>query len=60
MDRIAKEGKLASFAAGVEADKDAIAPAITEPWSSGQVEGTVNRLKLIKRQMYRCAPTSTC
>lgn len=48
----AKGGKLASFAAGVEADRDAVAAAITEPWSSGQVEGKVNRLKLIKRQMY--------
>ena len=48
----AKEGKLASFAAGVEADKDAIAAAIIEPWSSGQVEGKINRLKLIKRQMF--------
>ena len=48
----AKGGKLASFATGVEADKEAIAAAITEPWSSGQVEGKVNRLKLIKRQMY--------
>jgi transposase len=25
------------------------------PWSSGQVEGKVNRLKAIKRQMYRRA-----
>ena len=49
------EGKLASFAAGVEADKDAIAAAITEPWSSGQVEGKINRLKAIKRQMFRRA-----
>lgn len=48
----AKEGNLASFAAGVEADRDAVAAAITEPWSSGQVEGKVNRLKLIKRQMW--------
>lgn len=48
----AKEGKLASFAAGIEADKDAVAAAITEPWSSGQVEGKINRLKLIKRQMF--------
>lgn len=50
--KAASASKLASFAAGVEADKDAIAAAITEPWSSGQVEGTINRLKLIKRQMY--------
>ena len=48
----AKASKLAAFAAGVEADKDAVAAAITEPWSSGQVEGKINRLKLIKRQMY--------
>jgi transposase len=34
------------------ADKDAIAAAISTPWSSGQVEGKVNRLKAIKRQMY--------
>lgn len=44
--------KLAAFAAGVEADKDAVAAAISSPWSSGQVEGNVNRLKAIKRQMY--------
>ena len=52
MDRCRQGRKLASFATGVEADKEAIAAAITEPWSSGQVEGKVNRLKLIKRQMY--------
>lgn len=49
---MAAEAKLAAFAAGVEADKDAIAAAICTPWSSGQVEGKVNRLKAIKRQMY--------
>ncbi len=48
----ASESKLAGFAAGIEADKDAVAAAIIEPWSSGQVEGKINRLKLIKRQMY--------
>ena len=48
----AASSKLAPFAAGVEADKDAVAAAISSPWSSGQVEGTVNRLKSIKRQMY--------
>ncbi|WP_224005494.1 hypothetical protein [Aureimonas sp. SA4125] len=26
--------------------------AVTEPWSNGQTEGHVNRLKLVKRQMY--------
>jgi hypothetical protein len=26
--------------------------AFREPWSSGQVEGTINKLKLLKRRMY--------
>ena len=49
---IAAGTKFAAFAAGVEADKDAVAAAISTPWSSGQVEGKVNRLKAIKHQMY--------
>lgn len=49
---MAADTKLAAFAAGVEADKDAIAAAIATPWSSGQVEGKINRLKAIKRQMF--------
>ena len=48
---IAGGSKLATFAAGVEADKDTVASAISSPRSSGQVEGIVNRLKSIKRQM---------
>ena len=38
-----------------EADKAAVAAAIVEPWSSGQVEGNINRFKLIKRQMVEIA-----
>ena len=55
----AKQSKLASFAAGSEADRNAVAAAIVEPWSSGQVEGRVNRLN---SSSARCtvAPTSTC
>ena len=26
--------------------------AITEPWSNGQTEGQITKLKLVKRQMY--------
>lgn len=33
-------------------DQSAIRAAIRLPWSNGQVEGQVHRLKLIKRQMY--------
>ena len=33
-------------------DLDAVRAALSEPWSNGQVEGQVNRLKVIKREMY--------
>jgi len=41
-----------TFAAGLAKDVDAIRAALTTPWSNGQTEGQVNRLKTIKRQMY--------
>jgi hypothetical protein len=44
--------ELKTFAAGLREDEAAVAAALTEPWSSGQVEGQVNRLKLIKRAGY--------
>lgn len=44
--------EMRTFAKGVRQDEAAIRAAITLPWSSGQVEGQVNRLKLIKRSMY--------
>jgi transposase len=40
------------FAAGLQEDLAAVRAAVALPWSSGQVEGQNNRLKLIKRQMY--------
>jgi transposase len=43
---------LQTFAAGLERDYAAIRAALTEPWSNGQTEGQVTRLKLVKRQMY--------
>ena len=43
---------LAGFAKGLNKDKAAVLAALELPWSNGQVEGQVNRLKLIKRQMY--------
>ena len=30
----------------------AVRAALTTPWSNGQTEGQVTRLKLLKRQMY--------
>jgi transposase len=49
---VAKVSNIAAFAAGIETDQAAVRAAIVEPWSSGQVEGQVTRLKLVKRQMY--------
>jgi transposase len=43
---------LQSFVAGLERDLEAVEAAIRLPWSNGPVEGQVNRLKLLKRQMY--------
>ncbi|EFJ90330.1 hypothetical protein HMPREF9531_04621 [Escherichia coli MS 45-1] len=36
----------------MEADAAAICEAISSRWSNGVVEGHVNRLKMLKRQMY--------
>ena len=43
---------LRSFTAGIRRDYDAVANALTLPYSSGRVEGAVNKIKMIKRQMY--------
>jgi transposase len=43
---------LKNFASGLESDYAAVEAAATYEWSNGQVEGQVNRLKTIKRQMY--------
>jgi len=40
------------FAEGIRRDESAVNDAITTRWSNGSVEGHVNRLKTIKRQMY--------
>ena len=44
--------ELRCVAAGMEADAAAICEAISSRWSNGVVEGHVNRLKMLKRQMY--------
>ncbi|MBZ0260126.1 MAG: ISL3 family transposase [Hyphomicrobiales bacterium] len=48
----ARASLLASFATGLNNDKAAVHAAITEPWSNGQTEGQITKLKLVKRQMY--------
>lgn len=48
----AEIGLLASFASGIRRDHAAVRAAIAEPWSNGQTEGQITKLKLVKRQMY--------
>ena len=43
---------LHSFVTGLRRDQDAVTAGLTLPHSSGKVEGHVNRIKMIKRQMY--------
>jgi transposase len=44
--------EMRSFAASLRSDLPAVRAAFTLPWSNGQTEGHVNRLKFLKRQMY--------
>jgi transposase len=45
-------GPLVRFGYGLQKDLAAVMAAVTSKWSNGQVEGQINRLKAIKRQMY--------
>jgi len=36
----------------VSRDLEAVRNAIAEPWSNGQTEGQINKLKTLKRTMY--------
>lgn len=44
--------ELARFARGLRRDQDAVTAGLTCEHSSGPVEGTVNRIKMLKRQMF--------
>ena len=48
----ARASLIASFARGVTNDEAAVRAAIILPWSNGQTEGQITRLKLVRRQMY--------
>ena len=43
---------LQRFAKGLYEDYDAVKAGVTLPWSSSPVEGHINRLKMVKRQMF--------
>ncbi len=44
--------ELQGFARGIKRDYAAVKAGLSLPWSQGQVEGQITRLKLLKRQMY--------
>lgn len=46
---------LTNFAYGIEKDWEAVQAAIDIPFSNGLLEGTVNKIKAVKRQMYNRA-----
>ncbi|MFE5826678.1 ISL3 family transposase, partial [Streptomyces erythrochromogenes] len=43
---------ISTFADGLNSDYDAVEAGPTTPWNSGHVEGAVNRIKMLKRQMF--------
>ena len=54
MERAQKTGihALDRFVRTSKQDLRAVEATVTEPWSNGPVEGQINRLKTLKRQMY--------
>lgn len=48
----AENSMVSSFVRDIRRDQAAVAAARREPWSNGQTEGQINRLKTLKRQMY--------
>ncbi len=48
----ALQSLVATFGRGVIKDEAAVRAAITLPWSNGQTDGQITKLKLVKRQMY--------
>ncbi|GAA3504080.1 hypothetical protein GCM10019016_111930 [Streptomyces prasinosporus] len=43
---------LHTLAAGIDRDRDPVIAGLTLPWNSGVVEGHVNRIKMLTRQMF--------
>ena len=54
MQEVRKTGiySLVCFVRALKQDLSAVEAAVSEPWSNGPVEGQLNRLKMLKRQMY--------
>ena len=47
-----RQPEIKRFAGSLTSDLSAVRAAFTSPWNSGQVEGQINRLKFLTRQMY--------
>ncbi len=47
-----EHGEFRDFVVGLRRDQAAVEAAVREPWSNGQTEGQVNKIKMLKRQMY--------
>jgi transposase len=54
LNDVAKHGSgpMKRFASGLRSDYAEVAAALTYEWSNGPTEGHINKLKLIKRQMF--------
>ncbi|MFE2267603.1 transposase [Streptomyces griseosporeus] len=54
LDGVRQDGlpSLHTLAAGIDRDRDAVIAGLILPWNSGVVEGHVNRIKMLKRQMF--------
>jgi hypothetical protein len=52
--------EIGRFCDGLRRDENAVNAAVILPWSNGQVEGQIHRLKLVKRQMYGRANPIYC
>jgi transposase len=48
----ARQSALRGFADSIERDRAVVEAALILPWSTGPVEGRINKLKLVKRQIY--------
>jgi transposase len=44
--------ELVHFASGLQREQPAVHAALTLPYSNGQIEGQITKLKLLKRQSY--------
>ena len=61
MEKAAAMGlpELNTFINGIKTDIDAVKNAIAFDFNNGLVEGTINKIKVVKRIMYGCCKFST-